>query len=327
VLVPGGPPRDGGLARQAVDGDAAVGGRQIHELGLQLRSQHAEHPVARTLAGGQFQRPPAVDAQDKADLRVPQGQRLDRLGDPAGLGGLGAQELAPGRRVEKEVVDGDRGPRRSGRGARRRRLVALDINPSRLLGAGRPGDHRHPAHRRERRQGLAPETQRGNRVEVRRRVDLARGVRGHGQGQLVVDDAVTVVGDPDQVAAAVFDGDVDVRGPGVEGVLHELLDDAGRPLDHFAGGDLVYDERRQDVDGHAAILGESRPTPDAPSSHFMAMGMGRPRPKARGLTLSAGAIWSRLCWARSIMAVTSPTRSDSKSVSSTICSTDCSRSM
>ena len=35
--------------------------------------------------------------------------------------------------------------------------------------------------------------------------------------------------------------DVDPRRPGVDRVLHQLLDDAGRPLDHLAGGDLVDD--------------------------------------------------------------------------------------
>ena len=36
---------------------------------------------------------------------------------------------------------------------------------------------------------------------------------------------------------------VDARGPRVEAVLHELLDDARRPLDHLAGGDLVDEQR------------------------------------------------------------------------------------
>ena len=31
------------------------------------------------------------------------------------------------------------------------------------------------------------------------------------------------------------------RGLGVEGILHQFLDDAGGALDHFAGGDLVGD--------------------------------------------------------------------------------------
>ena len=35
------------------------------------------------------------------------------------------------------------------------------------------------------------------------------------------------------------DGHVDARGAGIDGVFHQLLDHAGRPLDDLAGGDLV----------------------------------------------------------------------------------------
>ena len=45
------------------------------------------------------------------------------------------------------------------------------------------------------------------------------------------------------------DRDVDPRGPGVDGVLHQLLDHAGRPLDHLAGGDLVDQRWRGSAGG------------------------------------------------------------------------------
>ena len=54
-----------------------------------------------------------------------------------------------------------------------------------------------------------------------------------------------VVGDPDQVLAPPLDRQVDPRGPGVDRVLEQLLDDARRPLDDLARRDLVDDRRRQ----------------------------------------------------------------------------------
>jgi hypothetical protein len=46
------------------------------------------------------------------------------------------------------------------------------------------------------------------------------------------------------------DLDLDARAPASSGVLDQLLDGAGRPLDHLAGGDAVDDLRRQAADGH-----------------------------------------------------------------------------
>ena len=50
---------------------------------------------------------------------------------------------------------------------------------------------------------------------------------------------VPVVGDPDERQAALLEVDLDVPGPGVEGVLEQLLHHGGGALDHLAGGDLV----------------------------------------------------------------------------------------
>ena len=48
-----------------------------------------------------------------------------------------------------------------------------------------------------------------------------------------------VVGHANQAATAGLDFDGHARGPGVEGIFDQFLDDAGGAFDHFAGGDLV----------------------------------------------------------------------------------------
>ena len=59
------------------------------------------------------------------------------------------------------------------------------------------------------RQGLAAEAQRGDAEEVVGRLQLAGGVRGEGQGQVVGRDAVAVIDDADEVGAALLHFNVD----------------------------------------------------------------------------------------------------------------------
>jgi len=52
-------------------------------------------------------------------------------------------------------------------------------------------------------------------------------------------DSVAVVGDLDELEAAILDEEIDGGGGGVEAVLEELLDGGDRPLNDLAGGDPV----------------------------------------------------------------------------------------
>ncbi len=62
--------------------------------------------------------------------------------------------------------------------------------------------------------------------------------------------AAAIVADPDQRRAAGGGDDLDPSGARIDGVFDELLDDAGRPLDHFAGGDAVDHVFGKAADGH-----------------------------------------------------------------------------
>ena len=64
-------------------------------------------------------------------------------------------------------------------------------------------------------------------------------MRGDRERKIVLVDAAAVVAHADQARAAGFDVDLDASRAGIEAVLDQLLDDRGRPLDDFAGGDLV----------------------------------------------------------------------------------------
>ena len=75
-----------------------------------------------------------------------------------------------------------------------------------------------------------------------------------GQRQLIARQAVAIVGHQDAGEAAAVGLDFQARSPGVQGVLHQLLDRAGRPLDHLAGGDAVDQLHGQAMDGHGPPL-------------------------------------------------------------------------
>ena len=97
----------------------------------------------------------------------------------------------------------------------------------------------------DRGQRLAAKAERADAEQIVGVGDLAGGVAGDGQRQLVGRDAAAVIDDADQLDAPLLDSHVDPRRAGVDGVLQQLLDDAGRPLDHLAGGDLVDDARAE----------------------------------------------------------------------------------
>ena len=124
-----------------------------------------------------------------------------------------------------------------------------------LVGVGRAAAKDEPADFGDRRQRFAAEAERADAEQIVGLADLAGGMAGHGERQLVGRDAAAVVGDADQLAAPLLHRDVDPRRAGVDRVLQQLLDDARRPLDHLAGGDLVDDARRELVDGgHGRVI-------------------------------------------------------------------------
>lgn len=68
----------------------------------------------------------------------------------------------------------------------------------------------------------------------------AENVRKRRSSKKTNTDAVAVIGDLDELEAAVLDDDVYGGGAGVETVLNELFDGGDRALDNLAGGDSVH---------------------------------------------------------------------------------------
>ena len=74
-----------------------------------------------------------------------------------------------------------------------------------------------------------------------------------GQWQIITREACAVVGDADEVQPATHQVNANLPRAGVDGVLHQLLDHRGRPLDDLTGGDLGGDILRQAPYRHADL--------------------------------------------------------------------------
>jgi hypothetical protein len=76
----------------------------------------------------------------------------------------------------------------------------------------------------------------------------------HGKRDFLARHAAAVIGDRNQAPPTVAQYDVDARGAGVDGVLHQFLDGGSRALDDFARGDAVDERFGQDTDGQESRL-------------------------------------------------------------------------
>ena len=173
------------------------------------------------------------------DLRGGQRDPCTRLAHVAELGGRGAKELSPHGRVEEQVVYFDGRARRTTAGGGRAKLAAGRFDFAAALALGRSAAEHQPADFGDRGQRLAAKPERANAEQVVGLGQFARGVAGQGQRQLVDRNAAAVIDHPDHFQPTLADRDVDPRGAGVDGVLHQLFHHARRPLDHLAGGDFV----------------------------------------------------------------------------------------
>ena len=187
---------------------------------------------------GRVEQAPLPVIKRQAKSGIGEGETRDGGQDVAELGCLRAEKLAASRYVAEEVPD--RNP-----GAARPRLRFDGADPSQLhldsgsLAINRGGLDEQARHGRNRGQGLASKTQSGQAFKVGCRSQLGRGVPFEGQQSIVMVHAGTVVLDVDEITTARSEANVNTGGPGIDGVLNQLLDHRGRSLNHLPGRNLV----------------------------------------------------------------------------------------
>ncbi|MCY1178694.1 hypothetical protein D9M73_190590 [compost metagenome] len=196
----------------------------------------------------------AVVTQVKTYIKARQRQAPDHFLQVIEFGFLGFEELAPGRGVEEQVTHFDRGTDRM-----RRRLhsgghvAAFGFHLPGLFGIAGSRGQGQACDRADRCQRLTTKTQAHDPLEVFQVANLAGGVPGQGQRQVVGGDAATVVAHAQQLHPALLDVHVDAPGTGVQAVFQQLLDHRSRALDHLAGGNLVGQPRAEQLDASAVV--------------------------------------------------------------------------
>jgi hypothetical protein len=82
-------------------------------------------------------------------------------------------------------------------------------------------------------------------------VELRGGVAIDRKRKIGARHTAAIIGDADQTVSAAVGQDVDLGRAGIERVLDQFFDDAGRPLDDFTGGDAVDGGFGELANGHA----------------------------------------------------------------------------
>ena len=76
----------------------------------------------------------------------------------------------------------------------------------------------------------------------------------HRKRKVSLRDAGTIVGHLDQAPACLLNSHGDVMPAGVQGILHQLFNHRGGPLDHLTGGDLGGNIGGKNANGHGFII-------------------------------------------------------------------------
>jgi hypothetical protein len=136
--------------------------------------------------------------------------------------------------------------------------IAFDLGGRAAVVAG--GDEGEAGDGSDRGEGLAAEAEGAHVGEIVEAGDLGGGVTLDGQQSVVFAHAAAVVAHLDPLPAARLEDHIDGGGPGVDGVLDQLLDGRGGTFDDFSRGDLVHEIGGKEVDaGHHRFRTERRP--------------------------------------------------------------------
>ena len=232
-----------GIGDEAGERHAVAFAFDVDQVVGDVLAEEGGHALADVVDRRQVVHQPRVVREREVDVRMGEREPREGFGGVAHFGLGGAEELVPHRRVEEQVPHFDRGADGAADGGDRPGLAADDFEFGAVGGLGGAAANGEPADFGDRGQRFAAEAERADVEQIVGLADFARGVAGDRERQLVDFDAAAIVGHADQLAAPLLYRHVDPRRAGVDGVLQQLLQDAGRALDHLARGDLVDDAR------------------------------------------------------------------------------------
>ncbi len=199
-----------------------------------------------------------VGIEFEGDLRIAQRHTLELGADLRRRSRAFVEEAAARRHVVEKVAHEKLRPHRTHDRFLGHELSAVDLGAGAhfvALLARAQLDLRHGGDRRER---LAAEAERRERIDVVHGRNLAGGMAVESHARVDGRHAAAVVDDLYQVFAAVAEVDLHTPGTGVDGVFHHLLHDRRRAVDHLAGRDLVGDDLGQKSDAVGHVIPNNR---------------------------------------------------------------------
>ena len=238
------------LAASVAPGGCGAGAvaRKAHLFPLAVHGNHVQRRLSaqHRIDGGQ-KRPVSRGMQqffpvpEKPHRHLRMRHRLLLHGGKGGGGlcGIGFHKLHTGGRVVKQAANNHGCAHGAAHRLPLQNLSRLQMEAHARVRLCRAGHDVNFGYRCRGRQRFAPEAQRVNGLQIFLAADLAGGMAQKGRLGVLRLHAAAVVGNADKGHAAVLYLHRHVFRTGVNGVLHQLLDNGGRPLHHLAGGDQI----------------------------------------------------------------------------------------
>ena len=240
------------IGHAPVEGGQACHPAQHHAVALQIDRYAVLDQPRRRQRGDTFrpahvrlhgQGAPPVMVQREADLRSRHGQPFHDIQRGGIFAARRAQEFAPRGHLGEQFLHADARSRRDGGGPFRRHRAMIDGAAPALAVHGAAFD-RQPRDRGDGRQRLTAKAERFNEFERFILAEQAFGQLGRcvpfeRQRHLRAVHAAAIVRDLDQPEAPGAEANGDAARAGIDGVLDDLLQRAGGPFHHLAGGDAV----------------------------------------------------------------------------------------
>ncbi len=219
--------------------DAEPRQRLAHRHQVGTLAEDLKQPIFELRDNGPVGEGAGPARQGESDFRVAERKLRHHPRHLRGFTRVGLEKLPARRQVVEEVADFDGRAFGSADLLNRgnRAAVDPDLGPRDL--AAQTALHDEMRDRRNAGQGFAAEAERVDGRQIVCPPDLARRVTLERQARILRAHALAVVLDPHETLPAQLDVDLNAPRAGVDRVFDELLDDRGRPLDYFAGSNLV----------------------------------------------------------------------------------------
>ncbi len=201
---------------------------------------HSADPCAQIRRRRHYQHAPAIVLERQAHITPNERNARHQLGDRPPLRTGGTQEAVSGRDIEEKPRNGDCGTSAAGNLAHLDRVAPCRTEPrSRaVLERSRELELGHRSYRRQR---LTPKSEARHSYEIVQHADLGGRVPAHRQFCFLAAHPRSIIGYADPGPTAVLGSNLDTARTRIERILQQLLHHRRRPLDHFAGGDLIDD--------------------------------------------------------------------------------------